>query len=300
MQKVWTVAAREFRSTVMTKAFVLGLMLPPVLMGVAIVISVLFSTDRAPAIRGTVAVIDRTSQAAPGIERRMMPDAISKATSAAAGEAIQTAAKAAEKQAANPAAAANPASQIQTMQETLGSVGGKAPELTLELLAPDADVEAEKKKLLSWRVDDLTTSPPGRLTLIVIEHDTIRPPEGSAGTPYALYTAPKVDPRVTSLIRGQVSDAVIEARLSGAGFDPARIEQLTNLPRPKTTEVTAEGTRASTGAFQFIIPLAFFLLIWISAFSGAGQLLNNTIEEKSNRIMEVLLSAVSPFQLMAG
>jgi len=47
-------------------------------------------------------------------------------------------------------------------------------------------------------------------------------------------------------------------------------------------------------------PVAFVYLLWIAVFTAAQMLLTNTIEEKSNRILEVLLSSVSPLQLMAG
>lgn len=47
-------------------------------------------------------------------------------------------------------------------------------------------------------------------------------------------------------------------------------------------------------------PVAFVYLLWISIFSISQMLLTNTIEEKSNRIIEVLLSSLSPVQLMAG
>src|SRR5688572_18525883 len=42
------------------------------------------------------------------------------------------------------------------------------------------------------------------------------------------------------------------------------------------------------------------MLIWIGTFSAGQPLMMSTIEEKSNRVMEVLLSAVSPLQLMTG
>ncbi len=42
------------------------------------------------------------------------------------------------------------------------------------------------------------------------------------------------------------------------------------------------------------------MLLWVSSFTGGQYLLTTTIEEKSNRIMEVLLSAVSPLELMVG
>jgi ABC-type Na+ efflux pump permease subunit len=47
-------------------------------------------------------------------------------------------------------------------------------------------------------------------------------------------------------------------------------------------------------------PVVFVYLLWISVFMTASMLLMNTIEEKSNRVIEVLLSSVSPMQLMAG
>jgi ABC-2 type transport system permease protein len=48
------------------------------------------------------------------------------------------------------------------------------------------------------------------------------------------------------------------------------------------------------------VPVAFVYLLWIAVFSVAQMLLTNTVEEKSNRIIEVLLSSVSPLELMSG
>src|SRR4030095_16152661 len=49
-----------------------------------------------------------------------------------------------------------------------------------------------------------------------------------------------------------------------------------------------------------LIPGAFLFLLWISVFTAGQYLLTSTIEEKSSRVMEVLLSAVSPMQLLVG
>jgi len=48
------------------------------------------------------------------------------------------------------------------------------------------------------------------------------------------------------------------------------------------------------------VPVGFVYLLWIAVFSIAQMLLTNTVEEKSNRIIEVLLSSVSPLELMTG
>lgn len=48
------------------------------------------------------------------------------------------------------------------------------------------------------------------------------------------------------------------------------------------------------------MPSAFVYLLWVSIFAIAQMLLTNIIEEKSNRIIEVLLSSVTPSELMMG
>lgn len=47
-------------------------------------------------------------------------------------------------------------------------------------------------------------------------------------------------------------------------------------------------------------PVGFVYLLWIGIFTISQMLLSNTIEEKSNRIIEVLLSSVTPGELMMG
>jgi ABC-2 type transport system permease protein len=82
-----------------------------------------------------------------------------------------------------------------------------------------------------------------------------------------------------------------EARLLNA---PLRFDEQKVSETGKTEEVTGKDK-----GFQFA-PVAFVYLLWIAVFTAAQMLLTNTIEEKSNRILEVLLSSVSPLQLMTG
>ena len=57
----------------------------------------------------------------------------------------------------------------------------------------------------------------------------------------------------------------------------------------------AEASKAQTMA-----PFLFMMLLFIGIMGISQMLLNSTLEEKSNRIYEVLLSSVSPMQLMTG
>lgn len=49
-----------------------------------------------------------------------------------------------------------------------------------------------------------------------------------------------------------------------------------------------------------MLPAAFGVLLLMGVLGGGGQLLTTMVEEKSSRVVEVLLSAVSPMELMAG
>lgn len=50
----------------------------------------------------------------------------------------------------------------------------------------------------------------------------------------------------------------------------------------------------------FIVPLVFVLLFSMGAQVTSGYLMSSVVEEKSNRIMEILVTTVTPFQLLIG
>lgn len=47
-------------------------------------------------------------------------------------------------------------------------------------------------------------------------------------------------------------------------------------------------------------PMGFVYLMWTAIFTVVTMLLNNMVEEKSNRIIEVLLSSATPWEIMSG
>jgi ABC-2 type transport system permease protein len=54
------------------------------------------------------------------------------------------------------------------------------------------------------------------------------------------------------------------------------------------------------GFNQFVIPIIFSILLMMSIFMGSGALLESVAEEKENRMVDVLLTSVSPLASMAG
>ncbi|MEM7231955.1 MAG: ABC transporter permease [Planctomycetota bacterium] len=92
------------------------------------------------------------------------------------------------------------------------------------------------------------------------------------------YKAKKVDTKVI--------EAIQRTRVPVASLNPKKEEG-------KEEVSTADVIRQWA-------PIAFVYLLWIGIFTISQMLLNNMIEEKSNRIVEVLLSSVTPRELMLG
>jgi ABC-2 type transport system permease protein len=51
---------------------------------------------------------------------------------------------------------------------------------------------------------------------------------------------------------------------------------------------------------RMMVPFAFMYLIFLGIVGMGQHMISSIIEEKNSRIIEVLLSAISPFELMAG
>ena len=298
MTKTFWVAWREFVSTVTTKGFILGVLGMPVLMVGAIALIGILMNKSAPSVTGRVAVIDPTGLVAPLISQQFSPEALAKRS---AERAARIAKEFGGKVTTDEALKAKMQEQVEKSTAMAASMAPRT-NLTVESLAPDADVQVARDEILKaeGREKDARGENP-RLALIVVKPDAVmlQPGQDKFGS-YDYFVAPKLDVEVQGDIQSQVNRALVDARLGANGFDAAKIRTLIERPDVSAKAVTKEGDRTSNEAAKMLIPGAFMFLLWISVFTAGQYLLTSTIEEKSSRVMEVLLSAVSPMQLLVG
>jgi ABC-type Na+ efflux pump permease subunit len=83
-------------------------------------------------------------------------------------------------------------------------------------------------------------------------------------------------------------------------MDRAQVEAVMRIPRATSTTVGLDTERRTNVRFNRALPFVFAGLLVFGIMIGGQTLLTQTIEEKSSRVVEVLLSAVSPLELMAG
>jgi len=121
----------------------------------------------------------------------------------------------------------------------------------------------------------------------------------AAGT-VARYTLAKElvpPPAVSSAIEG-----FLDSNLLASEVPPELIGRVLTPTSIVTTTLTAEGTVAEDqgGFTNFIIPTLFGALLAIALNVSANYVLQSLGEEKENRLMEILLSTVTPSQLLTG
>jgi len=115
------------------------------------------------------------------------------------------------------------------------------------------------------------------------------------------YHAESVSNFITqSRVEEVVSRVVGEARLKQAGIDAGEVERLTRGIEIETTRVLAEGSRKEGGLAGFFLAYFLFFLLYMVVMLYGQQVMNGVLEEKSSRIVEVILSTVNPSELMVG
>lgn len=106
---------------------------------------------------------------------------------------------------------------------------------------------------------------------------------------------------VQERIRSTIEDVLYENQLEEQGIDLAKVDAAhipVNIVTEKQTE-SGKAERSNTG-MNMAIGFGGGILIYIFIFMYGVQVMRGVIEEKTSRIVEVIISSVKPFQLMMG
>jgi ABC-2 type transport system permease protein len=146
---------------------------------------------------------------------------------------------------------------------------------------PNESVDAAKKNLKSD--DDLVLSVPAN------PKDTVQ-----------LFSKKKTTLSLADNIQRQMNDIATGAVMVKAGIDTARLHKIKSNIVIKSTEITSTGEQGTNIGATYALSFAGAILIYMSLFIYGAQVMRGVIEEKTNRIIEVIVSSVKPFQLMMG
>ncbi len=266
MRKILLLAQREYNTAVRTKAFLVMVLLAPVMMGGGLV-AISIAESHVDTTDKHIAVVDHSGALASALVEMAEERNLRDIHDAESGAKI-------------------------------------APAYFIEVVEP-ADGRLEQRVALSDRVRK------HELHAFVEIGADILGPSGPDGTPsdnrvgYHAENASLDD--VRKWIRWPINMGVRRLRAAEAGVDAATVERLfetvpiqgLGLAELDAAGETHDAQQASEGR-AIGVPAAMMTLMFMMIMVGAAPLVNVVLEEKMQRIAEVLLGSVRPFELMVG
>jgi ABC-2 type transport system permease protein len=117
-----------------------------------------------------------------------------------------------------------------------------------------------------------------------------------------LWTRAAQASELKGVIAAAVADHLRQARLAAAGLPAPLLRQVAqSQPEVRSYSPKAEAGQVSVrDEAPSLIAMGLAFVLWMSVVTGAGILLNSVIEEKSGRILEVLMASASIPDILGG
>lgn len=161
-------------------------------------------------------------------------------------------------------------------------------------LEPAAGYDPSRRLALSQRVRD-------REIAAIVEVDPGALANPAEGPSVRIYTGSPTSATARWLL-SSLRDALQLARFEREGIDPERARTLLSRVGVTVLDLPEKGAPAAERAtlVRTLAPFMSIMLVFLAVVTTAPQLLQAVIEEKQQRIAEVLLGAASPYQIMMG
>ncbi len=116
-----------------------------------------------------------------------------------------------------------------------------------------------------------------------------------------LYSNGQPNIIVTGNIRETMRKEIEALKLDASGIDPDVLRSIKSSVNLMTIRVD-EGGKEQNSSTELAMAVGYIggILIYIFIFMYGAQVMRGVIEEKTSRIVEVIVSSVKPFQLMMG
>jgi ABC-2 type transport system permease protein len=258
MRKTIVVALREYQASVRTKAFLMGLLMMPIMFGGGILVQTVMRNNVDTRDK-RVAVVDYSGQ---------LFEALSAAAQLRNENQIYEGEGAARK-------------QIQ-------------PRYIFERVDPGGSDAAHMSVVLSQRVRNKEI-----IAFVIVD-------TSARGTINYHSESPTYN-QIQQWISAPLNERIQETRLQSANLDPKLVREATrrvavgNLDLVSVDEHGNPIKAAESNMLANIfVPIGLMMLMFMIVMATATPLLNSVLEEKMQRIAEVLLGSIPPFQLMLG
>jgi ABC-2 type transport system permease protein len=265
MRKTLIIALREYKTAVRTKSFVISLLLVPVLMGGSMAVFMIFK-DRVDTSDIRIAVIDRSGLVSAALEESARQRNENEIMDRETGQKIK-------------------------------------PAYILEFIIPDSSDPFKQRLALSERVRS------GDLHAFVEVGPAILHPEGKWDQALIRYYSEHAFmDDVRYWFSDPINNHIRDLRLSEMNLPPEKVKDLfywINVEGMGLVEMDKKtgdlhDAQKTNELQSFLVPYFMVLLMFMMVMMSAIPLLSAVMEEKMEKIAEVLLASITPFQFMMG
>ncbi len=265
MYNIIILALREFKTSVRTKSFIIGLIIAPIMMGGSILVMKL-TENKVDISEKKIAVIDRTGLIGNNIIEQ---------------------------------------AELHNKNQTYDSVKGKQvkPIYSIDLIVVDSSKLEQKRIELSKMVKSKQLH-----AFVEIGPGVLFPTKNPELNKVTYHSENSLMDEIRDWMQWPINQSVREARIKKFGMKDKDAQLLLQWINIKGMGLVSESdsksgkteAKESSIVETLLIPYIFLILIFMMVLMSAVPLLSSVMEEKTERIAEVLLGTVTPFQFMMG
>jgi ABC-2 type transport system permease protein len=265
MEKIKRVALAEYLNAVRSKAFVLSVLMAPLIMAFSVGIQI-FAEKKVDSSPRKFAVVDRSGQLYESLER----------------------------------AATNRNDSLGAPKEKLGKILGPKSPFIPSLVKGEED---EEKLIL-----DLSGQVRRKeIFAFVVIGKNVMSTEGKEARSIRYFSQTPTYRDLPSWIERSLNAEVRRGRMDNAGLDTGLVNRLSrSVPMEKlglskkSSSGKVEKAKRDNQLVNFLVPVIAMVMMFVIVMTSAPMLMNTVLEEKMNKVSEVLIASVTPFQLMFG
>lgn len=126
-------------------------------------------------------------------------------------------------------------------------------------------------------------------------------PDSANGENVQLLSDVQPDINTKTSIKASIKKKLRSDRLVELGIDESKLDSVETNVNIKTIKIKSDGSEEISST-EVIMGIGFItgFIIYMFIFIYGAQVMRGVLEEKTNRVVEVLVSSVKPFQLMMG
>jgi len=115
------------------------------------------------------------------------------------------------------------------------------------------------------------------------------------------YTKTVANFSLNGQLQSAIKKAVTDRRILLSGIDPQLVKEITRPVAFKTVKVVKGGKSEERGFMEeYFSTFILVFILYMTLIMYGSAIMRNIVQEKTSRIIEILLSGSNPFQLMSG